>query len=361
MRDELRQQVARLAEDDLEAQMDTLRYYKASHVLRVAASEVAGRLPVMQVSDKLTWIAEVILEQVLAVAWADLTAKYGEPARSGSGYGFAVFGYGKLGGIELGYGSDLDLVFIYDALLQGVTNGTRSIDNTVFYTRLGQRMIHILDARMNLGQLYEVDMRLRPSGDSGMLVTSVAAFDSYQKGSAWTWEHQALVRARFVAGDTGVAKQVEALRAEVLCRRRDAVELAAEVQQMRDKMRKHLLADKPGGNGEFNLKQGVGGIVDIEFMVQYAVLAWSHRIPRLTQWSDNVRVLMILGEEGLFEQQVCDTLTDAYLAYRSAAHQLSLQQQPGIVAADRFADYADAVHAARDQLFASPGEQPGQN
>jgi glutamate-ammonia-ligase adenylyltransferase len=361
LRDALRQQVARLAEDDLEAQMDTLRYYKASHVLRVAASEVAGRLPVMRVSDKLTWIAEVILEQVLAVAWADLTAKYGEPARSGSGYGFAVFGYGKLGGIELGYSSDLDLVFIYDALLQGVTNGTRSIDNTVFYTRLGQRMIHILDARMNLGQLYEVDMRLRPSGDSGMLVTSVAAFDSYQKGSAWTWEHQALVRARFVAGDSGVAKQVEALRAEVLCRPRDEVELAAEVQQMRDKMRKHLLADEPGGNGEFNLKQGVGGIVDIEFMVQYAVLAWSHRIPRLTQWSDNVRVLMILGEEGLFEQQVCDTLTDAYLAYRSAAHQLSLQQQPGVVAADRFADYADAVHAAWGQLFASPGEQPGQN
>jgi len=181
LQDELRQQVARLAPDDLEAQMDALRYFKASHVLRVAASELAGRLPLMQVSDKLTWIAEVILEQVLAVAWADLTRKYGEPERDSGGYGFAVFAYGKLGGIELGYGSDLDLVFVYDAARQGVTNGERSIDNAVFYTRLGQRMIHILETRMAMGQLYEVDMRLRPSGESGMLVSTTQGFRSYQQ------------------------------------------------------------------------------------------------------------------------------------------------------------------------------------
>ena len=136
---ELAQEVARLATDDLEAQMDALRYFKASQVLRVAASEIAGRLPLMKVSDNLTWIAEVILEQVLAVAWADLSRKYGEPRREGDGYGFAVFGYGKLGGIELGYASDLDLVFVHDGA-RGSTDGERSLDNTVFYMRLGQRM-----------------------------------------------------------------------------------------------------------------------------------------------------------------------------------------------------------------------------
>jgi glutamate-ammonia-ligase adenylyltransferase len=351
LRNELRAQVARLAEDDLEAQMDVLRYFKASHVLRVAASEIVGRLPLMQVSDKLTWIAEVILEQVLVVAWADLVGKYGEPKREGDGCGFAVFGYGKLGGIELGYGSDLDLVFIYDAARGGVTDGSRSIDNTVFYTRLGQRMIHILDARMTLGQLYEVDMRLRPDGDSGMLVTSSAGFGSYQKESAWTWEHQALVRARFVAGDPAVAEQVEEVRREVLCQGREESELAQEVRQMRDKMRSSLLTPEQAENREFHLKQGYGGIVDIEFMVQYAVLAWSHRVPDLTRWSDNVRILETLGREGLFEQQVCDTLTDAYLAFRSAAHQLSLQQQPGVVAADRYVQSRRAVEAAWQNLL----------
>ncbi|MEH6589289.1 MAG: bifunctional [glutamate--ammonia ligase]-adenylyl-L-tyrosine phosphorylase/[glutamate--ammonia-ligase] adenylyltransferase [Halioglobus sp.] len=352
LRDELRQQVARLSETDLEQQMDALRYFKASHVLRVAASEVVGRLPVMKVSDKLTWIAQVILEQVLSVAWADLVAKYGEPDREGAGYGFAVFAYGKLGGIELGYSSDLDLVFVYDGAARGVSNGPKNIDNTVFYTRLGQRMIHILDTRMALGQLYEVDMRLRPSGDSGMLVTTATGFASYQLESAWTWEHQALVRARFVAGDPVLASQVETVRSQVLGLKRDSADLAGEVQTMREKMREHLLTVPVLENGEFHLKQGAGGIVDIEFMVQYAVLAWAHDVPGLTQWSDNVRILETLGREGLFEQQVCDTLTDAYLAFRSAAHQLSLQQQPGIVAADRFAEYTEAVQGAWQQLFA---------
>lgn len=348
---ELRQQVARLGPDDLEAQMDALRYFKASHVLRVAASELVGRLPLMQVSDKLTWIAEVILEQVLAVAWADLANRYGEPEHSGTGCGFAVFGYGKLGGIELGYGSDLDLVFVYDGAEQGETDGERSIDNTVFYTRLGQRMIHILETRMNLGQLYEVDMRLRPSGKSGMLVTTVQGFSSYQQDSAWTWEHQALVRARFVAGDPAVAKQVEAVRTAALCRQRDSAALAQEVQQMRSKMSEHLLSTKGSDFNGFDLKQGPGGIVDIEFMVQYAVLAWCHRVPELARWTDNIRILETLGREGLFAQEQCDALREAYIAYRSAAHQLSLQQQAGVVPAEQFVDLRAAVTAAWQALF----------
>jgi glutamate-ammonia-ligase adenylyltransferase len=352
LRNELRQQVARLAVDDLEAQMDALRYFKASHVLRVAASELVGRLPLMQVSDKLTWIAEVLLEQILAVAWADLAGKYGLPARTGDGTGFAIFGYGKLGGIELGYGSDLDLVFIYDADKGGMTDGERGIDNATFYTRLGQRMIHIMETHMAMGQLYEVDMRLRPSGDSGLLVSTVQGFRSYQHDSAWTWEHQALVRARFVAGDPDVAATVDELREDILRQPRDLARLAREVHAMREKMREHLLPQERPEELEFHLKQGTGGIVDIEFMVQYAVLAWSHRVPELARWSDNVRILETLGREGLFERQECEALTDAYLAYRSAAHQLSLQQQPDTAPAGSFLEARAAVCAKWQQLFA---------
>ena len=362
LQDELRQQVARLGLEDLEAQMDALRYFKASHVLRVAASELVGRLPLMQVSDKLTWIAEVILEHVIAVAWADLTRKYGQPRRDHDGYGFAVFGYGKLGGVELGYGSDLDLVFVSDAANQGVTDGDRSIDNTVFYTRLGQRIIHILETRMALGKLYEVDMRLRPSGESGMLVTTFEGFRSYQQTSAWTWEHQALVRARFTAGDADVAGKVAVLRADILRQPRDQGELAREVQKMRNRMREHLLPGKDPDAKGFDLKQGPGGIVDIEFMVQYAVLAWSHEYPALVEWSDNVRILETLASEGLFTRAECDRLTEAYLGYRSAAHQLALQQQPGRVPTERFAESRQFVRDKWETLFAPyplPGESDG--
>jgi len=357
LRNELRQQVARLPLQDLEAQMDALRYFKASHVLRVAASELAGRLPLMQVSDKLTWIAEVILEQVLAVAWNDLAGKYGEPARPGPGMGFAAYAYGKLGGLELGYGSDLDLVFIYHDG-RGSTDGERSIDNAVFYTRLGQRVIHILETRMNLGQLYEVDMRLRPAGSSGMLVTTVAGFEAYQKNDAWTWEHQALVRARFVAGDERLASDIDEVRERTLCQPRNEVRLAEEVREMREKMRAHLLPSQPEHAVEFDLKQGAGGIVDIEFMVQYAVLAWSASEPGLTRWSDNVRILQALGREGFFKQPECEALTQAYLAYRSAAHQLALQQAPGVVSAEEFAAERKVVIAKWCELFGQSERDP---
>ena len=357
LEDELRQQVARLPLDDLEAQMEALRYFKAAHVLRVAASEIAGRLPLMKVSDKLTFIAEVILEHALKLAWTDLTAKFGEPQRPGEGLGFAIFGYGKLGGIELGYGSDLDLVFICEPASQGVTDGERSIDNMLFYTRLGQRIIHILEARMTMGQLYEVDMRLRPSGNSGMLVTTLQGFASYQEATAWTWEHQALVRARWVAGDAVVAAGVTRVREAILTRVRDEYELGCEVVRMRERMREHLLPKGMAEKGEFHLKQGSGGIVDIEFMVQYAVLAWASKQSALVGWPDNVRILETLGEKGLFAQTESKILTDAYLAYRSAAHQLALQQLPAVVLAERFADLRRAVQDKWHQLFAAvPGQ-----
>lgn len=351
LRQVLRQQVSRLPEEDLEAHMEALRYFRAAQLLHVAASEVTGRLPLMKVSDKLTFLAEVILEQAVDLAWHNLVMKHGEPQREGEGRGFIIVGYGKLGGIELGHGSDLDLVFLYDSSSSGSTDGERPLENSVFYTRLGQRVIHILDTRTAMGQLYEIDMRLRPSGNSGMLVTSLTAYRDYQLDSAWTWEHQALVRARYVAGDESLGRRFEALRRELLSRPRDEAELRAEVVAMREKMREHLLPADVRASGDFHLKHGRGGIVDIEFMVQFTVLAWSHRYPALAIWSDNVRILETLHREGLFEESDSLALAEAYLALRSASHQLALQQQPGVVDAGRFTRERAVVCARWAQLL----------
>src|SRR5690554_773005 len=220
----------------------------------------------MKVSDYLTYIAEVILEAVLAMAWKHLTRKHGFPelvdgGRADRRPAFLIVGYGKLGGIELGYGSDLDLVFIHDGATQGSTDGRRPLDNAVFFTRLGQRIIHLLTAVTPAGALYEVDMRLRPSGNSGLLVTTLEAFADYQRREAWTWEHQALVRARVVAGDPALAERFAAVRREVLGEKRDLAALREEVVKMRHKMREHL-ASRPGDD-QFDLKQDPGGMVDI--------------------------------------------------------------------------------------------------
>lgn len=345
---ELRQELLRIEADDLEAQMECLRHFKQSQSLRIAAQEVSGALPLMKVSDSLTWLAEAILQQSLALAWEQLTQKYGAPAdASAEDMRFAIIAYGKLGGLELGHGSDLDIVFVHDADTQGATEGSTSIDNLSFYTRLAQRLIHILQTRTLSGPLYEVDTRLRPSGNSGLLATSLAAFEKYQRESAWTWEHQALVRARPVAGSPRLAADFEQLRLDILCRARDEQKLRTEVVAMRDKMRAHL--DKSGEG--FDLKQGAGGIVDIEFMVQYYALAWAQKAPSIVRYTDNIRILESLAEAGLMPAHQAAHLIDAYKAYRSEGHRLALQQLPGVVAGDHFTAERKTVQTSWQQLL----------
>ncbi|WP_122430270.1 bifunctional [glutamate--ammonia ligase]-adenylyl-L-tyrosine phosphorylase/[glutamate--ammonia-ligase] adenylyltransferase [Pseudomonas viridiflava] len=345
---ELRERLIRIPEDDLEQQMEALRHFKLAHSLRVAASEITGSLPLMKVSDYLTWLAEAILEQVLALAWRHSVARHGTPSRPDGTLcdpGFVIVGYGKVGGIELGHGSDLDLVFIHDGDPQTETDGARPIDSAQFFTRLGQRIIHLLTTQTNSGQLYDVDMRLRPSGASGLLVSSLGAFSRYQDKEAWTWEHQALVRARVLTGSPDVGREVEKVRADVLGRERDLDKLRAEVSEMRAKMRDNLgsrlTAAGRGANAfessmPFDLKQDAGGIVDIEFMVQYAALAWSREHPGLLQYTDNIRILEGLEEAGLLPDADASLLREAYKAYRSAAHRQALQKQAGVVSGDQF-------------------------
>ncbi|WPN75216.1 bifunctional [glutamate--ammonia ligase]-adenylyl-L-tyrosine phosphorylase/[glutamate--ammonia-ligase] adenylyltransferase [Pseudomonas germanica] len=347
---ELRERLTRIPEDDLEQQMEALRHFKLAHRLRVAASEIAGSLPLMKVSDYLTWLAEAILEQVLALAWRQTVAKYGTPLRTDGTLcdpGFIIVGYGKVGGLELGHGSDLDLVFIHDGDPQAETDGPKSIDGAQFFTRLGQRIIHLLTAQTNSGQLYEVDMRLRPSGASGLLVSSLGAFARYQENEAWTWEHQALVRARVLVGSQDVGQAFEKVRAQVLGKARDLAKLQQEVSEMRAKMRDNLGTKSTAAGtavnafdatAPFDLKQDAGGIVDIEFMVQYAALAWSQSHPPLLRWTDNIRILEELEHEGLMPAEDASLLREAYKAYRSAAHRQALQKDAGVIPGDQFAD-----------------------
>ena len=351
---ELRQRLLRIESSDLEAQMEALRHFRLAHVLKVAASEVTGSLPLMKVSDYLTYIAEVVLDAVLDIAWQNLVDKHGSPVPAGDDHRhFVILGYGKLGGIELGYSSDLDLVFLHDLPSNCVSDGERALDASTFFTRLGQRIIHILTATTRLGDLYEVDMRLRPSGNSGLLVSSFTAFSDYQHSQAWTWEHQALVRVRAVAGDELLAQKFVNLRADILSKTRDILVLKDEVVKMRQKMRDHLLSGSDK-NAEFDLKQGAGGIVDIEFMVQYAVLAWSQQHPPLTYYTDNIRILESLSEQGLISAVDTRTLIDAYKAFRSQAHRLSLQEQKGLIADTALGTEREIVSRFWQQLMLSP-------
>lgn len=327
---ELHLRLLRIDEDDLEQQMDQLRHYANAHKLRAAANEVMGVLPLMKVSDYLTSLAEVLLDKVTQLAWQQMVSKHGYP-RDAEGNEvlepeLIVVGYGKTGGLELSYGSDLDLVFLFDTAKGKYTSGERELDNGVFYTRMGQRMIHIMTANTRAGELYEVDMRLRPSGASGMIATSMGAFEKYQQENAWTWEHQALVRARVVSGDERVSSLFSDIRAKILGRKREILSLGEEVRAMRQKMRDNL-GSKNSDDQRFHLKQDAGGIVDIEFMVQYGVLAWAHEHSGLLSVTDNMRLLDAFADAGLVSSQDCKALQETYLAYRVETHKRALQKQ----------------------------------
>ena len=363
LRDELRRELLRVNWEDLEAFMDSLRYFRSAHALRVAASEVTGALPLMKVSDYLTDLAEVVLEQVLRFAWEQLVSKHGHPTGATGEPEqepqFLILGYGKLGGIELSHGSDLDLVFVHGGDSSAQTDGAKPLDAGIFYTRLGQRIIHILDSRMPSGKLYEVDMRLRPNGEAGMLVTSLPSLEKYLKNDAWTWEHQALVRARMVAGPEALAQEFAKVRRETLCQHRDPETLRREVLAMREKMREHLSSKGRGPSGQavFHLKQDPGAIVDIEFMVQYAILTRAESEPALTDYTDNIRLLEALSGSGRLSAQAAKQLIDAYKTYRAAGHRLALQRQEARLEGEElFIEERKAVTALWQELLAS-GDQ----
>ena len=375
--DQLRQQLLRVQSDDLETAMDVLRHFKLAHGLRVAACQISGALPLMKISDYLTFLAEVILQAVLEIAWQAMVEKHGMPS-VGSGLDkpdslagqvnegsqhFIIVGYGKLGGIELGPASDLDLVFIHDVDSQAETlagENQKAITHSVFFTRLGQKIIHILTAQTVSGALYEVDMRLRPSGASGLLVSGFDAFKRYQEESAWTWEHQALVRARAVAGDPSLIKRFTELRKALICQPRDKEKLLTDIVDMREKMRAYL--DKPTHAAQlvnnvsaqtFNVKQSRGGIVDIEFLVQFIVLANAATFSGLADWTDNIRLLESLPVTNVISQSDAQKLIAAYQDYRATAHLAALKQEGAELSLKLFSEHREYVKQIWIKVFNS--------
>lgn len=339
---ELRDFMARIPEDDMEQQMEGLRQFKQIAILRIAAADITGVLPVMKVSDHLTSLAEAIIASVVKQAWQQVTEKFGQPTHLSErdGLGFAVLGYGKVGGWELGYNSDLDLVFLHDCPDHVLTDGAKEIDGKQFYLRLAQRITHLFSTRTPSGILYDVDTRLRPSGAAGLLVSPLTSFAQYQQENAWTWEHQALVRARMVYGDEILERGFTRVRHDILTIPRNEATLKQAVADMREKMRKHLAGKKAG---RFMLKQDSGGITDIEFLAQYLVLRYSHTKPQLTQWSDNVRIFESLAQQAVLSSEQAAQLTHAYTTLRNQIHRRNLLNLSTDVALSRFTNEREQV------------------
>ena len=264
--------------------------------------------------------------------------------------GFAIVGYGKLGGLELGYGSDLDLVFVHGSHgSHQETNGEPPLDNARFFVRLAQRLIHFLSMQTNSGRLYEVDTRLRPSGRSGFLVTSMEAFKRYQRKDAWVWEHQALLRSRSVAGSEQTRRMFEEDRRAVLTEYVNRADLKTEVLRMRARMRAELSRSKAG---QFDLKQDRGGLADIEFLVDYWVLSRAAEIPELVEFPDNVRQLEALELTKSVSAERCQRLTTIYLMLRERSHELALNDAGRVVDASEFAAERLWVSSLWDEVFA---------
>jgi glutamate-ammonia-ligase adenylyltransferase len=352
---DLEDRLARVDASDPERLVEALAQFKRAAVFRVAIADLSGTLPLMRVSDRLTDIAELIIEKAMQQAWQQMTEAYGVPHCREDEFSPArevrvcAIGYGKLGGIELGYGSDLDLVFLHDSTgLEQETAGDRPIDNQIFFVRLAQRIVHILTVHSAAGRLYEVDVRLRPSGKGGMLITQINAFADYQRQEAWTWEHQALLHARSVAGSPALRGRFEAVRLEILRHHVKRESLRDEVRNMRERMRRELSKSQAG---EFDLKQDPGGVADIEFLAQYWALREAERHEAVLLFSDTIRQLETLASGDLIAQSTVDQLTSAYRAYRERTHHRSLRDEKTVVADTEFVAERASVTRVWNETF----------
>ena len=323
---------AQMAErrDDAERQMDTLRHFQHAQSFRLLVQDLNGRLTVERLADHLSALADAVLAATLAGCWTQLHA--GKPAQAPA---FAIIGYGKLGGKELGYASDLDLVFLYEETDEGAQER---------YTRLAHRLNTWLTAITPAGRLYDTDLRLRPDGAKGLVATSLDAFRRYQRHDAWTWEHQALTRARFVTGDASLGAAFEAERESILRLERDPQKLIKDVVDMRRRMH----AGHPNRTALFDLKHDPGGMVDVEFIVQYLVLQHSGDEPSLTANVGNIALLARAGALGLIAVDLAATVADAYRSYRRLQHQVRLQ---GAGSARVDPTSHDAARSAVDALW----------
>ena len=334
---------------DLEQLMDRLRQFKRQMVFTVAMLDVFYAEPVETVSDYLTELADTLLQKILGFSWQAMVEKYGEPACIVDGEVFkpamSVVAYGKMGGNELGYGSDLDVIFLHNSSGEKqYTSGEKCIDNQSFFARVAQRVIHFMNTRTYSGILYEVDTRLRPDGQSGLMVSSISAFEAYQHDKAWTWEHQALIRARFVTGNALIAQEFDRIRSSVLRQQRDVTALLQEVVDMREKMRTHLASRST----DFDIKQDAGGLVDIEFMTQAGVLLNAHQHADCIRHTATLELIKELTKVGWYSEEEAESIADAYRYFRKLKNWQNLGCEADISAV---AEHRDKVISVWQRLM----------
>ena len=354
--DALERQVGHIAGDDEEGLLNAMRDFQRAALFRVAVADRFGGLPLMKVSDRLTDIAELVIQLGLDTTRRQFRDKYGVPMHGSNDAleesGLIVIAYGKLGGLELGYGSDLDLVFLHDSTGQiQETTGPTVVDNQRYFVRLVQRLIHFLSIQTSSGRLYEIDTRLRPDGASGLLVASLSSFDRYQREEAWTWEHQALLRSRPVAGPAALCEEFARIRIETLTRSVRREDLKQQVTKMRRRMRQELAS---GTADRFDLKQDSGGLADIEFLIDYWVLSQAREHPSLVEYPDNVRQLEALEAEGLVAPDICASLKADYLELRAQTHELALSDGGRLVEPGPLEPLRQRITALWQETFGEP-------
>jgi glutamate-ammonia-ligase adenylyltransferase len=344
--------LAVVAEDgaaDIEGQLERIHELRHSALFRLALGWLARRMPAGELAARLAGVAEATVAAITEMALADTRRAHGPLVDAGEGDGFAVIGYGSLGGAELGFGSDLDLVFVYDGATAARTSrGARAIEGQRWYARVAQRVVHWLTTPMRSGTLYAVDTRLRPDGAKGLLVVSLDGFAEYQRERAWTWEHQALVRARAVAGDPAIAAAFAAIRAEIIARPRARAELAAEVARMRERWRGEL--DR-SDRSRMDLKQGRGGTVDLEFLLQFEVLAGAAAAPALAGPTRTPALLDALAHTGAVDGPTARALREAHAMLLERGLDCTLDGQPRLAPREAVADAARAITAAWESRF----------
>ncbi|RTE87696.1 MULTISPECIES: bifunctional [glutamate--ammonia ligase]-adenylyl-L-tyrosine phosphorylase/[glutamate--ammonia-ligase] adenylyltransferase [Gammaproteobacteria] len=338
----------RFAIDDAEMLMEGVRQVKQIFQLHVAAADLSDGVELMRVSDHLTYLAQALVEQVVLAAWRQLAEKHGvPPGKSETNTGFGVVAYGKLGGFELGYGSDLDLVFLCEDNISGETDGPRPIDSQQFYLRLAQRTLHLFTTRTAHGVLYDVDMRLRPSGQAGLMVVRASTYEDYLTTEAWTWEIQALVRARFIFGSEPLKQQFGDIRERVLAQPRELASLRHEIKEMRQRLKDHSLIKH---ESKVDIKQADGGMTDIEFITQFVVLAYSNQHSDLLSFTDNIRILEKAEQAGIVSEEERELLVEAYKALRTENHKLALAEIKGLSGGD-FSRQMQQVRKVWDRLI----------
>jgi len=319
-------------ESDMERQMDLMREQHHTQVFRLLIRDIAGSLTVEKLADHLSMLADIMIELAIPICWRKIKIRHRDTPR------FAVIGYGKLGGKELGYASDLDLVFIYDDEL---------IEAGECYARLSQRVSSWLSSHTSAGILFETDLRLRPNGESGLVASSLEAFRKYQFESAWTWEHQALTRARFVAGDPALGEKFERIREDILRLPRDKQTLRAEVIAIRNKMR----AVHAGKSSLFDLKHDPGGLIDVEFLIQYLILGHAHEHAALTRNLGNIALLGIAAELGLISADLAAACAGSYRSLRQRQHRQRLNDQPSRIPLSDAAALREPIQALWQEVF----------